>query len=141
MQVFLLASTACITLSVQVGLTRNAVVTHAQEVACLKWYMIAQALLIVSSMIGRVAFIMYLRRLIPVQSKTRAVLFVLLALQPCVNVVPILLMFLQCKEFAAVFDHTITNVHCLPVVIQINFGFFQGGPFSIPLSSYDLLRS
>jgi hypothetical protein len=82
-------------------------------------------------MIGRIAFIMYLRRLVPLQSKARIVLLILLGLQPLVNVVPVILIFTQCKDIRAVFDSTMTDVHCMPVKIQMIYGYIQGGPYSI----------
>jgi hypothetical protein len=78
-------------------------------------------------MIGRIAFIMYLRRLVPLQSKARIVLLILLGLQPLVNVVPVILIFAQCKDIRAVFDPTIKDVYCMPVKIQMVYGYTQGG--------------
>ena len=96
----------------------------------MKYYLVAQSLCIMSCMIGRIAFIMYLRRLVPLQSKTRIILLILLGLQPVVNVVPVIMMFTQCKDIRAVFDPAITDVYCMPVKIQINYGYLQGGSSS-----------
>lgn len=78
-------------------------------------------------MVGRIAFIMYLRRLVPLLSKTRTFLLILLGLQPVVNVIPVILIFAQCKDIRAVFDPTITDVYCMPVRIQMVYGYTQGG--------------
>lgn len=93
----------------------------------MKFYILAQSICIISCMVGRIAFIMYLRRLVPLQSKTRIILLILLGLQPPVNVVPVILMFVQCKDISAVFDPSITDVYCLPINIQIIYGYLQGG--------------
>ncbi|KAJ6020098.1 hypothetical protein N7499_003390 [Penicillium canescens] len=95
--VFLIASAACVTVAVQVSLARNSTITQEQEVQRIQWYLAAPSACIISCATGRIAFIMYLRRLVPLQSKTRTVFWLLLGLQPPVNIVPILLMYLQCK--------------------------------------------
>jgi hypothetical protein len=89
-------------------------------------------------MVGRIAFIMYLRHLVPLQSKTRIVLLILLGLQPPVNVVPVLLIFAGCKDIRAVFDYSITGVYCLPPRILITYSYFQSGSFYLLPSHYKL---
>ncbi|KAJ6038931.1 hypothetical protein N7499_003225 [Penicillium canescens] len=107
--VFLIASAACVTVAIQAGLARNPTITHEQEVQASIGYLVSLSISIISCATGRIAFIMYLRRLVPLQSKTRIVLWLLLGLQPPVNLVPVLLMYLQCKDVAAVFDATISG--------------------------------
>ncbi|KAJ6041641.1 uncharacterized protein N7446_010481 [Penicillium canescens] len=121
--VFLIASTACVTVAIQAGLARNSTITHEQEVQASIWYLVSQSISIISCATGRIAFIMYLRRLVPLQSKTRTALCLLLWLQPPVNLVPVLLMYLQCKDVAAVFDATITGLLWLARSLLIALAF------------------
>lgn len=133
----LISSAACVTIAVQAGHARNAVITHDQEVRSIKFYLLAQSLGIISCTVGRIAFIMYLRRLVPLQSKTRIALLMLLGLQPPVNVVPVLLIFAGCKDIRAVFDYSITGVYCLPPRILITYSYFQGGSFYLLPSHHE----
>lgn len=127
----LISSATCVTLAIQAGLASKSIVTHEQEVRSITFYLVAVTTCIISCTIGRMSFIIYLHRLLPVPSKTRSVLLLLLALQPLVNVVSIFLMFFQCRNIAAVFDPTMTQESCMSVHTQLFYDYFQGGSFPL----------
>jgi hypothetical protein len=130
---FLISSATFVTVAVQAGLARNPFITHEQEMRSTTFYLVALSTCVISCTVGRIAFMMYLRRLLPVPSKTRTVLLLQLGLQPPVNVASIFLMIFQCKNIAAaiaaVLDPTMGQESCMSVNVQLFYDYFQGGSF------------
>lgn len=120
------------TTGVHYGLGRHATTLDDESIfKAVLYYCISLSFGIVAGTIGRMAFIMLLARLFPESSVTRIVLWTLFAVQPIVNFIAILLIFLQCGgDIAAVINYTDSSDNCMPLSIQVNYSYFQGCSFS-----------
>ncbi|OJJ50417.1 hypothetical protein ASPZODRAFT_129044 [Penicilliopsis zonata CBS 506.65] len=124
----LIAGSGIANVSVAYGLGHHySSLAHAREVKAVLYYCVTQTLGISACTVGRIAFIVYLVRLFPSSSPVRLVFWLLVVAQGVINVVSILLLFLQCgADVAPVFDYTLPETNCMALSVQINYGYFQG---------------
>jgi hypothetical protein len=85
--------------------------------------------------LGRVAFILYIIGLLGVTTSHRVILWALVVLQPIVNLVFILIIFLQCPGHASgIWAHS-GKVKCWSPRVQAYYGYFLGCKKALFLST------
>jgi hypothetical protein len=77
-------------------------------------------------MFGRIAFMVYLFRLIGTKKGLRMFLYFLMAQHAVINVVTIILIVAQCPDFATLWDPIGHPGKCWSPAVQADFGYFQG---------------
>lgn len=100
---------------------------------------LAQTFGLAGGAIGRVSFIVFIIGLLVQKSSQRITLWVLVSLQVAVNLLFIIIIFVQCPGHeSAIWDDT-GKKKCWDLHVQAYYGYFQGGkrtrPTLCPLSS------
>jgi len=93
----------------------------------MKFVTLCQGWGVASAMFGRIAFCLYLLQFAGTSRIHKMVLYVLIGSQAFVNMLTIILIYVQCgAQVEALWDHSIAAT-CWSPLVQRDFGFFQSG--------------
>jgi hypothetical protein len=82
---------------------------------------------ICGGVMGRIAFIVLINGLLAARKQWRAILWALMAAQIIINVLFILIIFLQCPGHAsAIWSDSDDSGHCWDLRVQTYYGYFEG---------------
>jgi hypothetical protein len=89
---------------------------------------IAQTFGIAGGVAGRVAFVVFILGILGVNKRDRIVLWAFVGAQVIINLLFILIIFLQCPDHAsAILSHSGDADKCWDLRVQTYYGYFQGG--------------
>lgn len=97
-----------------------------QIVNAMKYQTIAEPIGIMSPTIGRIAFALYLFKLVGTVPLHRWILHICIWSELAVNILNIITIFAQCPHVPQIWEHTAPGV-CWPKTVQSDLGYFQGG--------------
>jgi uncharacterized membrane protein len=131
------ASSLC-TVSTHWGLGSSVTdLSYNQIVNVLKYAMISMPFGVFAPLLGRVSFILFLlASVITVHNFRRKLLWVLIALQVVINIVPCVVQFTQCDPVDALWNPLLLISHCQGAVVVQRYGYFQGGRAFPSLNDY-----
>ncbi len=113
--------------------------SYNQIVNVLKFAMVSMPFGVFAPLLGRISFILFLlSSVITAHNPRRKWLWVLIALQLVINIIPCILQFTQCHPASALWDPLSLIEKCQGAVVVQKFGYFQGGAHvdSLSLSLY-----
>lgn len=123
---FGISNNICITISEHYGLGRHIMyLKPLQIVNTLKWQTISEPLGIMSPTLGRIAFAVYMLKLVGPDRKKRWTLLFCIVFSAIVNVLCIILIFAQCEHVQSIYD-THVDGRCWSKNVQARYGYFQG---------------
>lgn len=127
----MLLQATTLTMSEKDGLGRHvSYLTAAQKTSTMRWNFVAQPMGILSSMLGRVSFALFLLNFVGTSKARRRLLWFFIGAQILVNAVTIVAVFVQCgKKVEALWD-TSVEAKCWSPVVQTNIGFGQSSKSS-----------
>lgn len=133
---FGISNNICITISEHYGLGRHIMyLTPFQIVNALKWQTIAEPLGIMSPTIGRIAFAVYMLKLVGLDRRKIWTLYFCIVFSAVVNLLCIILIFVQCEHVQSIYDTHVPG-WCWSKNVQADYGYFQGVClFFIPLET------
>ncbi|KAL5343245.1 hypothetical protein BJX70DRAFT_394245 [Aspergillus crustosus] len=100
---------------------------YTQTVNVLKYVMISMPFGVIAPLLGRVSFILFLlTSVITVHKLRRKLLWVLIALQVVINVIPCIVQFTQCDPVDALWNPLLLISHCQGAIVVLRYGYFQG---------------
>ncbi|KAF8850281.1 hypothetical protein BDZ45DRAFT_731650 [Acephala macrosclerotiorum] len=115
------------TSAVRFGLGRHFFyLTPSERVNSMKGEFLGQPIGILSPMFGRISFCVFLFKLIGPSKSRRWFLYGLMTQHIIINVLTIILVVVQCPNFATLWDPIGTPGKCWSPSVQADFGFFQG---------------
>lgn len=122
-----IAGSAMVTLAVEHGFGRHVWDINERMVPKVIMYdYVAQSVGLSGGTIGRIAFIVFIIGLLGIMRSHRIILWVLVCLQVIVNMMFILIIFLQCPGHAsAIWQHP-GQARCWDLHVQAYYGYFQG---------------
>ncbi|KAJ5426806.1 hypothetical protein N7465_001876 [Penicillium sp. CMV-2018d] len=94
-----------------------------QEVTALQYYTLTEICGVVSTCLGRIAFILYLLPVLSTRRLFKIGLWILLAMQIAANAVMVSLILAQCHDIRGVWDPEYAT-DCMEDYIQLRFGYF-----------------
>ena len=97
-----------------------------QIVNAMKYQTIAEPIGIMSPTLGRIAFALYLFKLVGPLPLKRWILHICIWATVIVNVLNIITIFAQCPHVPQIWEETPPGV-CWPKTVQSDLGYFQGG--------------
>ena len=102
--------------------------SYNQIVNVLKFAMVSMPFGVFAPLLGRISFILFLlSSVITAHNPRRKWLWVLIALQLIINIIPCILQFTQCHPASALWDPLKLIEKCQGAVVVQKFGYFQGG--------------
>lgn len=121
------------TVAVNLGFGRRVGTLEPSDVSrIIEYDYFTQTFGIAGGTIGRVSFIVYIIGLLGVSISHRVILWTLVVLQPIVNLVFVLIIFLQCPGLGSgIWEHS-GKVRCWSPHVQAYYGYFQGCKKSCP---------
>ncbi|OJJ61742.1 hypothetical protein ASPSYDRAFT_128681 [Aspergillus sydowii CBS 593.65] len=121
------ASALCTT-STRFGLGASVMsLSYNQIVNVLKFAMVSMPFGVFAPLLGRISFILFLlSSVITAHNPRRKWLWVLIALQLVINIIPCILQFTQCHPASALWDPLSLIEKCQGAVVVQKFGYFQG---------------
>lgn len=126
-QILGIANNAVITVSASWGLGRHIMyLSGPQIVNAMKYQTIAEPIGIMSPTIGRIAFALYLFKLVGPVRLHRWILHICIWSELVVNILNIITIFAQCPHVPQIWEDTPAGV-CWPKTVQSDLGYFQGG--------------
>ena len=122
-----IVGSSIITLAVRYGFGRNIWAINAPDVPRINLYdYLAQAFGLGGGTLGRMAFFVFIVRLLGVERSHTIILWILLGLQLIVNFIFILTIFIQCPgHSSAIWEHS-GKANCWDPRVQSYYGYFQG---------------
>lgn len=123
------ACNALFTVSAHFGMGRHVYyVSGEQLLQILKFETLAQPFGMLSPMLARISFAIYLLQLVGPWRLQRSILYLVVILEILVNVTSVILFLAQCgSHITAIWDRLSPEVrYCLPAGIGVNFDYFQG---------------
>lgn len=126
-QLVSIAGSAMVTLAVEHGFGRHVWDINERMVPKVIMYdYVAQSVGLSGGTIGRIAFIVFVIGLLGIMRSHRIILWVLVCLQVIVNMMFIVIIFLQCPGHAsAIWQHP-GQAKCWDPHVQAYYGYFQG---------------
>ncbi|KAJ5608245.1 hypothetical protein N7537_004864 [Penicillium hordei] len=95
----------------------------ADEVLALEYYVLMEVCSVISTCLGRVAFILYLLPVLATRKSFKISLWILFAMQIAANLVIVVLILSQCHDIRGVWDPKYAT-DCMEDYIQVYFGYF-----------------
>lgn len=128
MQVSQVIGNALLTYAVQRGLGKHTFYLSLEDAShAVKFEYIAGAWGIISPTFGRISYALFLLSVIHLLTTVRRVfLWVLIVLQVALNLLALIIEFVQCSPTSKVWNPTVPG-DCLSVHVQTDIGFAQGG--------------
>ncbi|KAL4778722.1 hypothetical protein BJX76DRAFT_362460 [Aspergillus varians] len=124
--VLALVGSAILTVAVHKGYGRPMDLVSDPSTVILYDY-IGQTFGTIGGVAGRVAFILFVLGILGTNKRDRIILWILVGGQVIVNVLFILIIFLQCPGHAsAIFSHSGNSEKCWDLRVQTYYGYFQG---------------
>ncbi|KAJ5180602.1 hypothetical protein N7492_003812 [Penicillium capsulatum] len=115
-----------ITLGIECGFGRGMQETTAPVAKVIMYDYLAQTFALAGGALGRVSYIVFIERLLGSRLSYKVILWTLVALQGMVNVLFIVIMFVQCPgHMSALWNHP-GKEKCWDARVQAYYGYFQG---------------
>ena len=118
-------SSCCLTIAVQHGFGRPVQeLQFSDRVTAVEFYILHQDITVLSTAIGRVAFVAYLWVILGGQKLHRVIFGIIIALQLIINLLSVIFIFVQCQDVRTLWNPTISS-NCWSVWGKIRYAYFQ----------------